>query len=95
MRSRARERHGEKKLPFTEENLADKVANGGRREALGSSALPETPTPISPLGTPCWVLLLALVGAILTLELWASAIQMTHPGISCGQLRQSWNVEHY
>ena len=38
---------------------------------MGSSALPETLRPIFPLGIPCWLLLLASVEALFTLELCA------------------------
>lgn len=62
---------------------------------MGSSALPETPKPVFPPGTPCWLLRLASVGVLLALELWAKDAQMTPLGISCGALRPSWNVEHY
>lgn len=61
---------------------------------MGSSALPETLRPIFPLGIPCWLLLLSPVGSLLNRELWATGAQMTLPGISCGKLRQGWNVEH-
>ena len=61
---------------------------------LASYIRPETVRPIFSLGIPCWLLLLASLGVLLTLDLWAKSTQSIPLGISCGRLTQGWNVKH-
>ena len=70
------------------------MAGEGLERGLESFVWPETVRPIFSLGIPCWLLLLALLGVLLTLNLWTKSAQSIPLGISCGKLTQGWNVEH-
>ena len=63
--------------------------------SVGSLALPGTLRLIFFLGSPHGLLLLASVGALLSLELWAKCAQIIPFGNFCGTLTQGWNVEQY